>query len=94
MVLSSGDQRSHHVLASFRFAGFIFILYWFSVAVDEWPEGKSEATERLMGHKERFSIMEPCQSLTRPRPSKMGGSISGKESGLDLRVSKCRNLLE
>lgn len=88
--MSSGDQRSHHVLASFRFAGFIFILYWFSVVVDEWPEGKSEATERLMGHKERFSIMEPCQSLTRPRPSKMilsnpeNGGIFGKESGLNL----------
>lgn len=58
LVLRSGDQRSHLVLASFRFAGFIFILYWFSVVVDEWPEGKSEATKRLMGHKERSCIME------------------------------------
>ncbi len=60
-MLRSGDQRSHLVLASYLFVGFIFILNWFSVVRDECPE----ATKRLMGHKERSCIMEPSQSLTR-----------------------------
>lgn len=69
LVLRSGYQRSHLVLASFRFEGFIFILYWFSMVTDKCPE----ATKRLMGHKERSCIMEPSQFVTRPtRKTRLG----------------------
>lgn len=86
LLLRSGDQKSHLVLAGFRFGGFIFILYWFSVVIDKWPEGKSEATKRLMGHKKRSCIIEPCQFLTRRPTSRITPSNQLGKQGFLLGV--------